>query len=378
MPKVVLSVALVFSFAIKAQTKTIQLGDSLFVNGNYTKAIEAYKKYTNDDEVYEKIAKAYNAIGNLGEAVIFYKKAVEAYPNNALLKFEYGKLLYRIKKFDKASLVFDTLISIDSTNPNYYYQKGLVLEKLRDTLAIQKYILAYKLDQTYQKVIAKIARHYLVKRKHTLSHQYIGKGLESYPDNLQLLGFRAQNYYYQHYYDKAIASFNKLLDMGESSEFIHEKLSLSYAENSDYQKAIYHRKEALKFNPLDAKAMYVIGTYYNKLQYFDKAEEYIRKALNLMDQPLSQEYTQLGRMLNRQKKYEDAIKAFNKALKEDPKNTFTKLLILRTKDEYYADRKAVVKLYEDFINSTDEEGFKRFAEIRLKELKEENFMNTED
>ena len=71
------------------------------------------------------------------------------------------------------------------------------------------------------------------------------------------------------------------------------------------------------------------------------------------------------------------IKAFNKALKEDPSDTFIKLLILSTKDEYYTDRKTVVKLYLDFIASAKNETFKSIAEIRLKELQEENFM-TED
>lgn len=377
MTKHILVFFLLINAITVAQNSALEVGDSLYLNGNYTKAINAYKTLQNQDKVYDKIAKAYNALGNLGEAINYYEKSIVANPDNALLKYEYGKLLYRTKKYEKASDIFKALIIIDDQNPNYYYQNGLVLERLKDSTAISNFVTAYDRDQTHQKAIGKIARYFLVKREHNLSHQYIDKGLESYADNIQLISLKAQNYYFQQYYDKAIVWFNKLIDMGESSEFIHEKLSLSYAENSDYQKAIEQRELALQFNPNDANAMYIIGTYYERLQYFDKAEEYINKALILLDKPLNKEYTQLGRLYNRQKKYEDAIKAFNKALKEDPSDTFIKLLILRIKDEYYADRKAVVKLYQDFIASAKNETFKRIAEIRLKELQEENFM-TED
>ena len=374
MIKKLIVLILLIQFNAEAQSSALAVGDSVYANGNYSKAIDAYTKHKNQDEVYSKIAKAYIAIGNFGSALENYKKGADANPNNALIKFDYAKLLSRSKKYKEASKLFEELIYIDYKNPNYHYQKGVVLEKLNDSTAMNRYISAYDLDKTHQKAIFKIAKFHLIKRNHQISHKYIDKGLESYPENTQLISLKAQNYYHQDYNEEAITWFNKLLDLGESSEFIHEKLSLCYGKNSDYKDAIFHRKKVLNYNPYDATSMYVIGSYYERLNDFKTAEEYISKSLKLQDVSLSKEYVSLGKVLNRQKKHEEAIKAFQKALKEDPTDTFSKFLILRTKDEYYADRKAVIKLYEDFIANHSEDQLAKFAEYRLKELKEDSFM----
>lgn len=363
----------------EAQSSALAVGDSLYANGNYTKAIESFKKHDNLDAVYAKIAKAYLAIGNRGKALENYKLSAEANPENALIKFEYAKLLLASKKYEEASTIFEELIYIDYKNPNYHYQKGLALEKLKDSTALNRFMSAYDLDQTHQKAIYKIARFHLSKRHHNISHKYIDKGLESYTQNIELISLKAQNYYYQEYYDQAIVWFQKLLDLGESSEFIHEKISLCYAKESNYEKAIFHRKEALKYDAYNSNAMYVIGGYYEKLKDYELAEKYIRNALKLKDVPLNDEYVRLGRILNFQDKYDAALLAFQKAIKENPKDIFAKFVMLRTKDEYYADKKTVIKLYENFLEAhPNDKYFTRLAQMRLKELKETLFLEGED
>jgi tetratricopeptide (TPR) repeat protein len=373
MLKKILIPILVFHFNAEAQSSALAVGDSLYVNGNYTKAITAYKTHPNQAAVYDKIAKAYIAIGNFDLALENYKSSAEANPDDALVRFDYAKLLSRTKKYKEAAKLFEELIYVDYKNPNYHYESGMALDELNDSTAMNRFMSAYDLDQTHQKAIYQIALHHLKKRNNITSHKFIDKGLESYPNNAALVSLKAQNYYHQEYYDKAIVWFKKLLELNEKSEFIYEKLSLSYAQNSDYENAIKYRKLALASNPFDSSAMYVIGTYYEKLNDFENAAEYITKSLNLQDVPLNAEYRKLGTILNRQKKYDEALVAFQKALKEDPTDTFTKFYIIRTKDEYYADREAVVKLYEDFIEKNKETPFAKFAEMRLKELKEENF-----
>ena len=374
MLKKLLIIILIIQFNAEAQSSALDVGNDLYATGNYSEAIKAYKTNENQDEVYDKIAKAYVAIGNFGLALENYKKSVEANPKNVLLLYEYAKLLSTTKQYKEAAELFNDLIYIDYKNPNYHYQAGIALEKLKDSTAMNRFMSTYNLDQTHQKAIFRIAKHHLIKRNHIISHKYIDKGLESYAENTALISLKAQNYYHQQYYDKAIVWFNKLIDLGEVSEFIQEKLSLSYAQNSDYSDAIKHRKLALAYNPFDTNAMFVIGTYYAKLEDFENAEEYIGKSLKLQDVPLNNEYRRLGTIYNRQKKYEAAIKAFQKAVKEDPTDTYARFFIIRTKDEYYKDREAVIKLYEDFAKKYKASPFAKFAEMRLTELKEENFL----
>ncbi|REE27676.1 tetratricopeptide repeat protein [Winogradskyella pacifica] len=367
-----------FVFTIHLNAQNIKAeGDHLYVNGNFSKAIETYRTLPNLDDVYDDIAKAYMAIGNYGEALNNYEKAIQANAGDLLLQYEYAKLLARTKHYKDANQRFSNLIASDSLNPNYYYELGVVLEKQKDTTALQQFKKTFQLDETHQKAIFKIAKHHLIKRNFIEAHGYIDRGLESYENNIELISLKAQTYYHQDYYTHAVVWFNKLLDLGEKSEFIHEKLSLSYAQNSDYKDAIFHRKQALKYSPNDANAIFVIGAYYQSLGDFEMAEEYITKALLLKDLPLSDEYQRLGTIFNRQKKYDQAIKAFQKSLKEDPSNIMSEFYILRTKDEYYADTGSKIKMYEQFIEKNTKSPFLGYAEGRLKELKQEKFLEGE-
>ena len=300
-----LRILIVFTFIIfktEAQTSVLRVADSLYINGNYTKAIQQYKVYANQGEVLDKMAKAYMAIGNYDEAIKNYEASVNANLKNALIKYEYGKLLASTKNYIQASKLFNDLVNVDSTNPNYHYELGLVLEKLEDSTALNEFRTVYKLDKTHQKTIYKIAKYYLQKRKHKLVDIYVDKGLEAYANNLELISLKAQNYYWQRDYREAIKWFEKLIELGEYSEFIYEKLSLSYVEHFNYEKALENRLIALKYNPNDASAKYVIGTYYFELDDFENAEKYISQALLVLDQPLDVEYMKLATVLNRQKK----------------------------------------------------------------------------
>lgn len=365
-------------FKTEAQSSVLTIADSLYLNGNYSKAISAYKSYSNQDEVYNNIAKSYVAIGNYQQALQYYKLYTKAHPEDALSKYEYAKLLTKTKQFEASITIFSELINIDSQNPNYHYEMGLALEKISDSTAMNRFRLAYDLDNTHQKAIFKIAKYFLIKRKHAASHQYIDKGLESYAANVKLISLKAQNYYYQDYYNDAKIWFQKLIDLGESSEFIHEKLSLVYAELSEYEQAIEQRKLALKFNHYDANAMFVIGTYYEQLNDYKNAETYMLKALKLKDIPLDFEYQKLGMVLNRQERYNEAINAFKQSLKENPDNLSSAFFIVTTKDHYYADIDSKIKAYEDFISDYSKSPFIRFAKQRIVELKEEKFLKEKE
>jgi tetratricopeptide (TPR) repeat protein len=365
-------------FNSEAQTSVLNQADSLYSNGNYSKAIEVYKTHINQDEVYAKIARSYVAIGNYDSALEFYKLAAEVDPKNGLILYEYARLLSKTKNFEASIEVFNKLMNIDYRNPNYHYEMGLALERMKDSTALNRFRSAYDLDQTHQKAIFKIAKHFLIKRKHEISHRYIDKGLESYENNIELISLKAQNYYYQDDYHNARAWFQKLIAMGESSEFIHEKLSTLHAEFSDYELAIEQRKLVLKYNPYSADAMLLIGSYYNRLKDYKNAEKYIRQSLALKDVPLDYEYQLLGTVLNRQDKNKEAIAAFQKSFKENPENISSEFYIISTKDKYYADVDTKIKMYEDFRDKYPDTFYSKFASKRITELKEEKFLKAED
>ena len=251
---------------------------------------------------------------------------------------------------------------------------GLVLEQLKDSTAKSCFRSTYSLDPTHQKAIYKIAKYYLQKRKYQLVNEYVDKGLEVYENNVKLISLKAQNYYWQQYYRKAAIWFEKLIELGESSEFIHKKLSLCYYKNYEFKKAIEQRKLVLKYNRNDVASIYVIGTYYYELDDFVNAEKYIKQFLVLKDLSLDVEYSKLARTLNRQKKYDESIEILKKAIKENPDNRGTHFFLLITKDAYYADLDAKLIMYNDFKKKFPSGFHEEYIDRRISELKKEKFM----
>lgn len=356
---------------------SMQDADSLFNLGNYSRAIGIYKQNSQHHEVSQKLALSYQALGNYQKALQYYDEAVKGNPDNLVIRYEQAKLLRSLKKYDEAKKGFQALIDKDSANPNFYFEMGKLAELTGDSLAINYFNKTYNLDPSHQKAIYKIARFKLVKRKHIESNEYVDKGLNLYSENVELISLKAQNFYWMQDYEKAIFWFEKLIALGEKSELIYEKLSISQAENYNYEKAIAYRKKALMYNPENADAHYAIGIYYEYLHKFDKAEEHVALAISYKDIKLSDEYQKLGVLLNRQKKYAQAIEAFKKSLKEDPTNMSSDFFMAMSKDQYYEDIDARIKVFKDLESKYSDSPFATFASRRLEELREEKF-NTQD
>jgi len=369
--------AVLFTWSFQAQDVSLKLADSLYAHGNYAQAITVFKSFEQQEHVYEKLAKAYRALGNYDEALNNYKSASQAFPEDALLKYDYAKLLARNKKLKAAEDLFNALVNLDYKNPNYHYELGLVLEQQGDSTAMNRFRSAFQLDSTHQKAIHKIAKQLLIKRNHEKSLYYIDIGLASYANNAELISLKALNFYWQQDYKIAIQWFEKLLALGENSQFIHEKLSFCFAENLQYEKAILHAKQAVNFDVKNATNLYILGQLYEKVNDFAAAEKWLTEALLLLDQPLNVEYTTLATVLNQQKKYKEAIAVLQKAILEDPKDDRANFFLARTKDQYFADRDAKIKAYEVFRERFPKSVFVHFADSRLRELKEEKFMNSE-
>ncbi|MBJ6367755.1 tetratricopeptide repeat protein [Snuella sedimenti] len=369
--------SLLILFKIEAQTSDLNKADSLYINGNYSKAIENYKAYKEQSEVLDKIAKAYVAIGNYDEALKNYKASIDVNPEDALLKYEYAKLLHKTKKYNEAAVVFNELVYLNHKNPNYHYELGLALERINDSTAANRFYNAIELDATHQKAIYSLAKLYLKKGKNTLADKYIDIGLSSYENNKGLINLKAQNFYLRKQYEKAAVWFEKLIALNESSQFIHEKLSHSYAKILEYEKAIEQGLEALKYEPNNTSNLYVLGQLYERINDFENAEKYITESLELQDVSLEEGYKNLGMVLNRQKKHKEAIAAFRKAIHENPNSDSAHFYLVYTKDRYYEDIDTRMALYEGFKEKFPKSTYLNMVNFRMKALKKEKFMKNE-
>jgi len=378
MIKILITLLLLLTFKTEAQSSVLKVSDSLMANGNFSKAIELLEK-ANEENTSHKLAKAYNAIGNYDKAISNYKAAITNTPKNTLLQYEFGKLLSKTKKNEAAVAVFNKLKEIDKTNPNYHYELGVVLERLKQVKeAENSYKEAYKLDSKHQKAIVKLAKQSLKKKGFERLDTLIAVGLNSYAKNAALISLKAQSMYAQRKYTKAIVWFEKLLDLGQKSQFIYEKLSFACEKDIAYEKAIEYIKQALLYNPKNAGNIYRLGSLYYSINDFENAEKNIKLSLELQDEPLDMEYSMLASIYNRMKKPQEAVKYYKKALKENPNSDQVKFFLVYTKASYYKDLQSKIDLYDTFIKNNPKSKLIEFAKMERSKLKTEQFMKVED
>lgn len=379
-------------FKAEAQSSALTVADSLYAVGNYTKAIQQYQLVPDQNaKITLQIARAYKGIGNKKAALEAYKNSLEQNSEQPVAATEYGRLLITRREFVIADSIFEALTKKHPDNPEYFYQRGRALkqlEKKKDTAREKKVRLksevafskAIQLDSTHIKALYQLGLHHLTHRDYPIVEKICLKAFESDPDNAEMVNIHAQNFYLRGYYFEAIIWFEKLIDLGQSTPYIHNSLGASYRKKNMRQKAIDQYEILLNLDDEDYGIHHILAELYGRVNDIEKAEYHAKQALYFKDLPLDDIYYTLGIAYQFNKKFEKAIKQYYLVLKVDPKNIELNHRIAVCADNYYEDKKEVVKLYEDFIEKFKERKEYRakyyisIAEKRLTMLKEELFL----
>lgn len=368
---------LIASLAEAQEASALAVADSLYAVGNYSAAIEHYESIQPKKEsIYLKLARAHQAKGTLDNALSNYAKAATG-TEEVIAMNEYGKLLITKRKFKEADSVFTKLISVYKTNPEFYYQRGRAIENMPknivltalDSLEDRKEILypylsdyekAVALDSTHQKALSELATFFLKKKDFKMVEKLAFKALESYPTNVEIIGTLAQSYYYKGWNEETIIWFEKLISLGQNSQFIREKLGNAYYKDRMYELAIEQYLEALKFSPEDAHLHATLAKLYNYTKDLKSAETHGLFAVLYKDQPLDEEYYTLSRTYEMKKDWANAMKYVKRSLAENPENKNAEYTQAVVADNYYEDKRAVLKLYEDFITKHSSSKYAKF------------------
>lgn len=381
-----------------AQSSALAVADSLYATGDYSKAIAQYKSLDEPSaKVLLQIARAYNGKGVKTAALEFYEKSLDTNANQPIAQTEYGRLLLTRSKFATADSVFSDLASRYPDNPEYFYQWGRALKgkKGKDTLILggditktgitapeDAFARAVQLDSTHQKAIFELAKHYLQQKDYPIVEKLTRKALESDPENIEMIGVLAQNYYYKGWWTEALEWFNKLLDMGVDTLFVREKLGRAYYEKRMDKEAVEQYYEVLAYDDEDWGTHITLARLQSFLRNFDEALDHGKQALYFKDLPLDDVYFTLGRTYEFKKDFPKAMEHYKKSVKENPENYQAIYGVAVAADNYYKNKEEVVILYERFIDKftkTKQSPYLvRLAQERVKDLRVEIFEATKE
>jgi len=396
MRKLIILLSIIAIAKAGAQAPALAIADSLYAVGDYTKAIAQYESIIDPSaRTYLQIARAYNGKGVKNDALVYYKKSLDLNDKQPIAQTEYGRLLLSKSKHDLADSIFSDLAKRFPTNPEYYYQWGRALKKtaVKDTLVLNKkvdnqeintseqaFAKAVQLDSTHQKAMFELAKHHLGLKDFTIVEKIANKAFESDPENIEMMGVLAQNYYHKGWWTEAIDWLNKLLDMGVDTLFVREKLGRAYYEKRMYPESIKAYQEVLAYDNEDWGTHITLARLYSFNGEYEEALYHGKQALYFKDLPLDDVYFTLGRAYEFEKEFPKAMKHYQLAVKEDPDNLDALYAIAVAADNYYKDKEEVIQLYEKFVAQSEKSKsnpyIKRIAQERIEILKREIFEAT--
>ncbi|WP_300435637.1 tetratricopeptide repeat protein [Christiangramia sp.] len=358
-----------------SQEETIKTADSLSAVGEKTEAIKLLESLQPKTEtIYLKLAKIQQANGQEEEALQNYKIVLEKNPEKILTAVDYGELLLESGKLELADSLFTDLSKKYPENAGFIYRIGLAKEKKKDSTAMRYFFKTVSWDTTHQGALYKTAKYYLKNGKSYNAIVSANTGLKVRPENVSLLSILGQAYSRSLQFEKAIAPYEKLVELGEGSEFILEKLAKAYRVTSQPEKAIEAYKMILDISDMNSAVHSNLGALYLKTNEVKKAQQHFTMALLIKKQPVDREYLNIGLTFKRQENFQSAFDNFEKSLEENPENERALLERAIAADAYFEDKEAVLNLYETYINKYGESGrndMLSVAKYRISELKSE-------
>ncbi len=361
--------------SVFSQEGTLKIADSLYTVGKYNEAIDILKKIDQkSDKVYLKLATIQRNKGMNTEALKNYEIALENNPDRILPAIDYGELLLTSNKLNRADSVFKSLTERYPDNAGFRYRLGLVHEKQQDSTAMDDFFKSLELDSTHQGALYKTAKFQLQKGKHFEAAKLAKTGLKVNPDNVSLLSILGQSYSTSFQFEKAIEPFEKLIALGEESEFILEKLGRAYRALGRTKSAIRIYKMMLEINDMNSAVHSNLGAQYIKLDEIEKAQQHFTMALLIKKQPVDREFLNIGLTFKMQKDYKNAIRNFEMALEENPDNERAMLERAIAADAYFEDKGNILNYYQQYLDKYEKIGNERMIEMakfRKQELQRE-------
>ena len=153
-----------------------------------------------------------------------------------------------------------------------------------------------------------------------LAEKYLKRVLMADSQNIEIHSLLASVYSRQRNYEAAVLSYKKVIELNDKKDEAHLGLGLVYLSMRRYKEAIPSLEKAIQLNSDYAEKYYQIGTAYEQLKESTKACDAYEKFLDSKPEKPWEAYYRLGLCKRELGEYENAITAFQGALKENPQD----------------------------------------------------------
>jgi tetratricopeptide (TPR) repeat protein len=266
------------------------LGVAYVEKGDIEKAVECFTQSLEikpDTSIYNNLAVILTMKGEVGEAIKWYKKAIQFDHGNSEAYYNLANILLSQGNPNQAVIGYEKALSI---NPKY------VKAHINLAIALTQ---AGRIDEA-------------------IGHLNEASKME--PRNVDIHYNLAMVLRQQGRLDEAIGHLNEAVKIEPNNVSVHYNLAMTLGQQGRIDEAIEHFIKAEKTNPNDVEVHYgLAGALINKGRIQEAIEEY-RQVLKLQPQDIETRCI-LGDILARLRQADDAAIEYRKVLEIDPTNS---------------------------------------------------------
>lgn len=185
---------------------------------------------------------------------------IKRFPENTEAYLKLGELYYLVKQYEKSIEYINKALKIDETLAKGYYLKGNVYKELGDTnKAISSLQTAIEQDPKMVDAFIDLGVLYAAKNN-TLALQYYNNALKLDPTNNIALYDKAFFFQQTGVIDSAVALYQHILKLYPRSPYVLYNLgAIEFANRKNNNKAIDYFTQAIQIQPDYAQAYYARG-----------------------------------------------------------------------------------------------------------------------
>lgn len=292
----------------------------------FNDTVERYENYLNgnapgyfDVEELESIVEYYLRKGRTKDGAKALEFGLEIHPQSSVLQTKRAKVYLAVGDFKKAYRLLDTLVDNDD-----YELKMLKIEALlklgrdKEASVISNNLILSENGDT-DNVCLDIAYIYFGILNFETALKYLVKGAEKNPQNIDLLFELGFCYEQLDYNEKAIETYNKIIDIDTYMAEAWFNLGQVHFSMLDYNNALNAYEFVLAINENDSLANLQKAHTLFQLGQYDKAvEAYLVYEKDAYDSWQAKLF--IGECFEKMEKYDEAIEYYTQSLNENSDN----------------------------------------------------------
>lgn len=261
----------------------------------------AVKLDSTRDSYYLFLTDAYFFGNHTRQAKEILERCVKNVPNSTEAYLKLAELYFYVKKYQEAINNINAALKIDENIAKAYFLKGMCYKESGDTAkAISSLQTACEQDNEYYDAYVEVGRLLALKRN-TLCIQYFNNALKINPKSTEVVYLVGKFYQDARKYKEAVDAYQKLIQMDPNHKYAFYNLgAIEYVATKDRQKAMGYFTRAINIDPQYAEAYLARGICYEDLKDTDNAIADYKMAVQYKTN-FDDAISNLNRLLNQKK-----------------------------------------------------------------------------